>query len=144
MAPSTVSAVTYDFGKNVAGIVSIHIGRNSDSHQFVGLTFSESSLWISGVGSDATAYSGIDQILWFNVKEQCSYTTSKERQRGGFRYLSVIHNTTGSIDVTALSVEFTAMPHFPDDGLKNYTGYFHSEDDVLNRAWYAGNDQCFH
>src|ERR1700730_15258384 len=46
-----VSAVTYDFGKNVAGIISIHIGQNSDSHQFVGVTFSESSLWISGAGS---------------------------------------------------------------------------------------------
>jgi hypothetical protein len=138
------SAVTYDFGKNVAGIISIHIGQNSDSHQFVGVTFSESSLWISGAGSDATAYSGIDQILWFHVKEPCSYTVSKEHQRGGFRYLSVIHNTTGVIEVTGLNVEFTAMPHFPDDGLKNYTGYFHTKDDVLNRVWYAGKDQGFH
>ena len=133
-----VSAVTYDFGKNIAGIVSIHIGLVSDSHQSVGVGFSESSLWISGAGSDATAYSGIDRVLWFHLKEQCSYTVSKERQRGGFRYLNLIHNTTGSVEITRLNVEFTAMPHFPDDGLRNYTGYFHSEDDVLNRAWYAG------
>jgi len=132
------SAVTYDFGKNIAGIVSIHIEQVSDSHQFVGVTFSESSLWISGVGSDATAYSGLDQILWFHVKGPGSYAVLKEHQRGGFRYLSVIHNTTGSIETTGLNVKFAAMPHFPHDGIRNYTGYFHSEDDLLNRAWYAG------
>jgi hypothetical protein len=131
------SAVTFDFSKNIAGIVSLDIGK-VDANQFIGVTFSESSLWISEVGSDATAFSGIDETLWFHVTKPGTYTASKEHQRGGFRYLSVIHNSTGSVEAKGVSVHFTAVPHFPDDGLKDYTGYFHSDDEKLNRVWYAG------
>lgn len=31
-----------------------------------------------------------------------------------------------------------AMPHVADDALREYTGYFHSNDEKLNRVWYAG------
>lgn len=132
-----VSAVTYDFGKNIGGLVSLQIG-NVDPDQFIGLTYSESSLWISGVGSDATADSGIDEIIGFNPTGPGTYTVEPYHERGGFRYLSLIHNTTGNIEVQQISVYFTPMPHVADDALQNYTGYFHSDDELLNRIWYAG------
>lgn len=30
------------------------------------------------------------------------------------------------------------MPHWEDDQLRAYTGYFHCNDDLINRIWYAG------
>ena len=30
------------------------------------------------------------------------------------------------------------MPHYADDQLRDYTGYFHCDDELLNRIWYAG------
>lgn len=30
------------------------------------------------------------------------------------------------------------MPHWEDDQLRDYTGWFHCDDDLINRVWYAG------
>lgn len=139
-----ISSVTYDFGKNIAGIVTLQIG-DFDSQQFVGITFSESSLWISGDGSDATADAGLDETLWFSVTAPGDLTVPKEHERGGFRYLSLLHNTTGTLEIEMVTVHFTPMPHYAKDQLRNYTGYFHCDDDLVNRIWYAGaytNQMC--
>jgi hypothetical protein len=96
------SAVTLDFGKNVAGLVSFEVlsvsnsnsntSTSTNSTEYIGFTFSESSLWISGEISDATI--GTDAPLWFAVSEVGAYTAASEFSRGGFRYLSILHNTT--------------------------------------------------
>lgn len=121
------STLTLDYGKNIAGVVSLLIGTTSSSIQAIGLTFSESSRWISGVGSDATAESGIDEILWIQPTSAGVYTLPRENERGAFRYLSLIHNSTGSLEVREVRTYFTAMPHYDDDRLRDYTGYFHSD-----------------
>ena len=132
-----VSAVTYDFGKNIAGLVSLQIG-DVDEDQFIGLTYSESSLWISNISCDATEDAGMDEPYWFQPTKGGNYATDEDHVRGGFRYLTLVHNTTGSIAVESISVHFTAMPHYADDQIANYTGYFHCDDELLNRIWYAG------
>ena len=132
-----VSAVTYDFGKNIAGLVSLQIG-DVDEDQFIGLTYSESSLWISNISCDATEDAGMDEPYWFQPTEGGNYTTDEDHVRGGFRYLTLVHNTTGNIAVESISVHFTAMPHYADDQIATYTGYFHCDDELLNRIWYAG------
>ncbi|KAJ0426844.1 Six-hairpin glycosidase [Aspergillus carlsbadensis] len=116
-----VSSVTYYFGKNIAGTVSIDVERSTSPDAAIGLTFSESSLWISNKSSDATADEGLDAPLVFAVGQgpAAVYTTRPEQQRGGFRYLTV----------------YTAAP---DQNLREYTGYFHSNNNLLNRIWYAG------
>lgn len=61
---SASSAVTYDFGKNIAGQVSLTAGGAVyASDAVIGVTFSESSLWIAGFASDATASEGVDEPL---------------------------------------------------------------------------------
>jgi hypothetical protein len=60
---NNTASVTYDFGKNIEGIVSLDILSTAVT-QYVGVTFTESSLWISTFGSDATADSGLDEPLW--------------------------------------------------------------------------------
>lgn len=132
-----VSAVTYDFGLNTAGIVSFTVDSTSGSDEYIGVSFTESSLWINSVGCDATQDAGLDEALWFEVSSG-TFSADKDHQRGGFRYMNVYHNTTGSVDISSLSIQFTAVPQLEEDQMANYTGYFHSNDDKLNRVWYAG------
>ncbi|KGO41074.1 Bacterial alpha-L-rhamnosidase [Penicillium expansum] len=129
------SSVTFDFQKNVAGIVSIDIASAS-SDAFIGVTFSESSLYISEQACDATADAGFDSPLWFSIAGGPStYTAAEKHNRGGFRYMTLVSNTTAAVSVNRVTVNFTAAP---TQNLRAYTGYFHSNDDLLNRIWYAG------
>jgi hypothetical protein len=131
-----VSSVTYDFGKNVAGLVSLDVGSSSSSSAFLGITFSESNLYISNQASDATADAGLDTPLWFNVgKGAGKYTPDEKYLRGGFRYLTIVSNTTATVPVKSLRVNFLAAP---DQDLRAYSGYFHSDDELVNKIWYAG------
>jgi hypothetical protein len=131
-----ISAVTYDFGINIGGLVSLTIGNKTDTNQSVAITYSESSQWISGVACDATQDSGMDEALWFYPQGPGVVSVDRQHERGGFRYLSLVHNTTGDIEITEVTVEFTPSPTTED--LRNYTGFFHSDDELLNRIWYAG------
>ncbi|KAG9963556.1 bacterial alpha-L-rhamnosidase domain-containing protein, partial [Aureobasidium melanogenum] len=135
---NSVSAVTYDYTKNIGGLVSFVVSSSSDSEQYIGISFTESSMWISPDGSDATQNIAIDETLWFKITGPGNYSVEPLHDRGGFRYLNVYHNTTGNVTLSHLQTYFTAMPHFPNDGLREYTGYFHSNDEKLNRVWYAG------
>ncbi|KAH0237943.1 bacterial alpha-L-rhamnosidase domain-containing protein, partial [Aureobasidium melanogenum] len=134
---NSVSAVTYDYTKNIGGLVSFVVSSSSDSEQYIGISFTESSMWISPDGSDATQNIAIDETLWFKITGPGNYSVEPLHDRGGFRYLNVYHNSTGNVTLSHLQTYFTAMPHFPDDGLREYTGYFHSNDEKLNRVWYA-------
>lgn len=124
---SNDAATSYDFGINIAGLVTLSIGAVSDASQYIGVTFSESSLWVSNASSDATADAGKDETLWFHVTGPGRYTAPREKERGAFRYLTLVHNSTGSVEVTGLEVHYTAMPHWADDALGSYTGWFHCD-----------------
>ncbi|EXJ74142.1 uncharacterized protein A1O5_02436 [Cladophialophora psammophila CBS 110553] len=105
------SAATYDFGKKVAGIVSFDFNSSTDARDvYIGVSFTESSLWINSEGCDATSDAGIDQTLWFEVSGTGHHQASKEHQRGEFRYVNVYHNSTTDVTLTVLSVHFTAVP----------------------------------
>ncbi|KAH6261270.1 hypothetical protein HBI40_116780 [Parastagonospora nodorum] len=132
------AATAFDFGINIAGIVTLNIATVSDENQYIGVTFSESSLWVSNASSDAIADAGKDETLWFHVTRPGRYTAPREKERGGFRYMSLIHNGTGKVEIAAAEVHYTPMPHWEDDAIGNYTGYFHCDDELLNRIWYAG------
>jgi hypothetical protein len=121
------SATAFDFGINIAGIVTLHITAVSDNNQYIGVTFSESSLWVSNASSDATADAGKDETLWFHVTSPGRYTAPREKERGGFRYMSLVHNGSGSVEVAAAEVHYTPMPHWEDDAIGIYTGYFHCD-----------------
>ena len=131
-----VSSVTFDFGKNIAGLVSLEVGSASSPSAFLGVTFTESSLYISSEASDGTADSGLDSPLWFQVgKGAGTYTPDHKHLRGAFRYLTVVSNTSATVPLNSLHVNFTAAP---TQDLRGYTGWFHSDDELLNKIWYAG------
>lgn len=121
------AATAYDFGINIAGVVTLTIGSVSSPDQYIGVTFSESSLWVSNASSDATADAGKDETLWFRVTGAGRYSAPREKERGAFRYMTLVHNGTGKVEVTSAEVHYTAMPHWADDAIGNYSGYFHCD-----------------
>lgn len=130
------ASVTYDFQKNIGGIVTLEVESASSANAQLGVTFSESSLWISNLSSDATADSGLDAPLWFAVGAgEGHYTSVPAQGRGGFRYLTIVSNDTDSIALRSVSVNYTAAL---TQDLRGYTGYFHCDDELINRIWYAG------
>ncbi|CDO72451.1 Glycoside Hydrolase Family 78 protein [Trametes cinnabarina] len=129
------SSATYDFGKNIAGWVNLNVSSPTGS---IGITFSESSMWVSSAACDATADSGLDASLVFNISTPGHYEAPWDKERGAFRYLTVVNEGTSPIAIDDLWVHFTAMPHWADNSLRNYSGWFHSNDEQLNRIWYAG------
>ncbi|KAI1360083.1 alpha-L-rhamnosidase [Xylaria arbuscula] len=130
------SYVTLDFGKNIAGGVSFHVDAVSGSNDSIGFTFSESSMYISAQYCDAVQNGAFDLPQWFNDTTPGHYKTGHDFQRGAFRYLTVVHNSTASISISNVTVYWAASPEMANPAA--YTGYFHSDDEKLNRVWYAG------
>ena len=60
-----------------------------------------------------------------------------EKLRGGFRYLTIVSTSIGSVTISNVSVAIEFMPHWDD--LRAYTGYFYADGEwIMNKAWYAG------
>ena len=137
------SGVTFDFGREVGGIASVIFGTASDAAQTVGLSFCESSEFI-GPSSDGSsghvypdaAYYQTEGFLSVPVTPSSTYVMPTGKLRGGFRYMSIYLNTTGWVEVTGVSLNFTPAPAMSVPN--QYPNYFYSNDDLLNRIWYAG------
>jgi len=130
------SSVTLDFGKDVGGQITLDFGGASDASQTVGLAFSESSEFV-GESSDASnGGSGADGALYAAVSANGTYTVPADKLRGGFRYLTLFLSSTGYADLDGVSLAFTAAPAESDPAA--YPDYFCSNDDALNKIWYAG------
>ncbi|MFF3379091.1 alpha-L-rhamnosidase [Streptomyces sp. NPDC002680] len=130
------SAVTLDFGKEVGGVATLSFGATSGSGQRVGLAFSESSLYVGNNSDRSSGRDGEDGALYATAAANGTYTMPTSRQRGGFRYLTVFLDTSGWVDLTGVSLAFTADPGKVNPA--DYANYFHSSDDLLNRIWFAG------
>lgn len=131
------SSISVDFGINIGGTVQFEVESVTGDDVYLGFTFTESSQWIGPYVCDSGTAALRDSPLWFAIDGPGVYTAPLERQRGGFRYMSVWHNTTGSVTLSRLGVHVTVDPDAQDD-LRAYSGYFHSSSDKLNRVWYAG------
>jgi len=132
----TGSTVTFDFGKDVSGLVTLHFAA-SDGPQHVGLAFNESSQYVSTTSDASTGGPrSRDGALYADVDGATTYTMPAKNLRGGFRYLTVFMDSAGSVDLDGVSAYFTAAPKMKDP--RAYANYFYSSDDLLNRIWYAG------
>ena len=130
------SSVTVDFGKEVGGTITLGFAGASDSNQMVGLAFAESSLYVGEISDRSNGGTGPDGAIYAPVSGPGSYAMPIESLRGGFRYLTVFLDSSGWVDLTGVTLQFSASPIMND--LRNYSDYFYSNDDLLNRIWYAG------
>ncbi|QQM46596.1 alpha-L-rhamnosidase [Streptomyces liliifuscus] len=130
------SAITLDFGKEVGGVTTLSFGSVSSAGQRVGLAFSESSLYVGNNSDRSSGRDGEDGALYATASANGTYTVPTAKQRGGFRYLTVFLDTSGWVDLKGVSLDFTAAPGKSNPA--DYANYFHSNDELLNRIWYAG------
>jgi hypothetical protein len=132
----TGASITVDFGKEVGGIITLKFAGASDSSQVVGLAFAESSLYIGDESDNSNLGPGPDGAIFAAVTGPGIYTMPRERLRGGFRYLTIFLNSSGWVDLTSVTLKFSPSPTMPNP--QAYANYFYSDDDLLNRIWYAG------
>jgi hypothetical protein len=129
------SYIVLDFGKEVGGIPSLQFGAVSDSAQSVFLAFSESVLY-TGPQSDLSSGRPTDGSLSATATANGTYSVPTENLRGGFRYLTIGLETSGSVELSGVTLNFTPAPTLSD--LRAYSGSFRSNDELINRVWYAG------
>lgn len=129
--------VTFDFGHQVSGVVTVHFGKTTTSGSQLGVAFTENKRYI-GITSDRATGPLLDGTLYAPAEPESTFTFGREFGRGGFRYLTVSTSSEAKIEVTGVLTHFTAAPSTDDDKLREYSGYFYSDDDLLNRIWYAG------
>jgi len=133
----TNSSITLDFGKEVGGLATLNFGSASDGGQQVGLAFSESSQFVGNDSDISATHEGRgDGALTAAAPANGSYTMPAQYLRGGFRYLTVFLRTSGWVDLTRVSLNFTAAPGKANPA--DYANYFYSNDNLLNRIWYGG------
>lgn len=134
------SQIVFDFGLEVGGVVTVDYTATGAGT--LGLAFTEAKNWI-GEWSDSSngAFKGPDGYLSQNITRsgKGTYTMPDDKLRGGFRYLTAFlmtANDSTSIDITDVSLEIGFQPTWSN--LRAYQGYFHSNDELLNRIWYSG------
>lgn len=104
------SALTRDSGQDAGGVTTLSSGSASDSSQPVGLTFSESSLYVGTNSDQSSGRNGEDGALHASATADSTYTVPTLQLRGGFRYLTVCLDTSGRLDRNNVSLNFTSPP----------------------------------
>ncbi|KAI0594131.1 alpha-L-rhamnosidase B [Biscogniauxia sp. FL1348] len=137
----SLSSVYVDFGLEVGGIATIDYEVSSLSGEgSIGLAFTEAKNWIGPVSDSSSGlYSRTDGAIYANFSSEGNHTYSMpdENLRGGFRYLTLfLAGDAASVTIHNISLELSFQPTWPD--LRAYQGYFHSDDDLLNKIWYSG------
>jgi hypothetical protein len=120
--------------------LSIEVASWSPPNATIGVTFSESSEWVSPTVNNGLSDERFSEALYLSVGQRPrTYSLSEDHIRGGFHYLTLSGTAGAVIEPTSTITNFTSVPHRDP---RKYTGYFHSNDELLNRIWYAGKYAC--
>ncbi|EFX04866.1 alpha-l-rhamnosidase [Grosmannia clavigera kw1407] len=136
----STALVTLDFGVNTTGIVTLHFGPQSIPQTVMGVAFAESKQFVSRTSDRSMDFHVVDGALHITVPETAapqSWTCPERQQRGAFRYLTVFLESDGRVELTDVRT-YNNMNPSRGANLRNYSGYFYSDDDFLNTIWYAG------
>ncbi|KAE8443300.1 hypothetical protein EG329_002016 [Mollisiaceae sp. DMI_Dod_QoI] len=129
----------FDFGKEVAGIVTVTYDAQENGN--LGLAFTEAKNWTGEWSDSSNGSFQPDGFLLANVTStsESNYTMPDAKLRGGFRYLTLFSESSSSnfsINIQDITVEIAYQPAWSN--LRAYQGYFSCSDDLLNRIWYSG------
>ncbi|MGW6933554.1 alpha-L-rhamnosidase-related protein [Lentzea sp. NPDC054927] len=130
------SYVVLDFGKEVGGLVTLRFAGASGTGRQVGLAFSEMAAYVGTESDSSSKLGGQDGAIYATVNGSGTYTMPKAKLRGGFRYLTLFLGGDGWVDIDDVTLQFTPDPDRAN--LRDYPNYFRSNDDLLNKLWYAG------
>lgn len=124
-----------DFDRDVGGNVVFHVSGVTQP-VVVGLAFSESYEYMTSVSDSACGTTGVCTETHYLMVKPGQTTVYDPNLRGGFRYLMVFLDTSGSIKISRLHVHFTPDPGVSDPAA--YSGAFLSSSRLLDSIWYAG------
>lgn len=138
---SAQSGIYYDFGLEVGGVATIQFSVSAtDGDGALGIAFTEAKDWIGPVSDSSSGiYSRKDGALYANFSStgNNTYVMPDEQLRGGFRYMTLfLAGASSSVTINNVSLELSFQPTWSN--LRAYQGYFHSNDDLLNKIWYSG------
>lgn len=135
------SQLIFDFGKEVGGIVTVTYSATGNGS--LGLAFTEAKNWTGEWSDSSNGSFNPDGALYANVTatKGANYTMPDAKMRGGFRYLTLFavannQNSSVNIDIQDITIELSFQPAWSN--LQAYGGYFYSNDDLINRIWWAG------
>jgi hypothetical protein len=133
------SQLIFDFGKEVAGIVTVTYGATGTGT--LNLAFTEAKNWTGEWSDSSNGSFRPDGYLTadVNTTAEANYTMPIDRLRGGFRYLTLFSETTSAafdIDIQDIAVEIAYQPAWSN--LRAYQGYFSCSDPLLTKIWYSG------
>ncbi|KAM7201449.1 Six-hairpin glycosidase-like protein [Rhypophila sp. PSN 637] len=149
-------SLTVAFKENIGGricldIDSIGTGSEKEGVVTVTLGYSESP-WYAGPVPDATG-DRQDRDLPLRLKLKGGKTgkvcVGKDFIRGSFKYFTISVPVPWALGEKSQTREdrhwlrikslWAVLTSYPDEKHgRNYTGYFHSSNDLLNRIWYSG------
>jgi hypothetical protein len=132
------SHLVLDFGIEVGGLITFDYTTTGAGS--VGLAFTESNNWIGDWSDDSNGGSTRDGAIYsvFTKAGTYNYSQPDIKLRGGFRYLTLFltTNTTTIVDISNIKLTIGFQPTWSN--LRAYQGYFHCNDEELNRIWYSG------
>ncbi|KAK0644817.1 hypothetical protein DIS24_g8507 [Lasiodiplodia hormozganensis] len=133
------ASITLDFGRETAGIPHLHFRRSACKGD---VCQTESAAFV-GPESDWSTYFTVPDGTLYIPMQPGNFSMPRKWGRGGFRYLTLFlgskSDASTSVEFQFGHVYFTPQPNIKDDSkLGEYTGYFWSDDDLLNRIWHAG------
>jgi len=132
------SLLIFDFGQEVGGIASVIYSAEGAGN--LGLAFSESTNFTGEWSDDSNGSFNPDGAVYGSVSTTTdgNYTVPDAQLRGGFRYLTLFITTTSTLqlNITNIFLELSFQPSWSN--LQAYGGYFNSNDDLINKIWYAG------
>ena len=134
------SQLIFDFGKEVGGIVTVTYSATGSGS--LGMAFTEARNWTGEWSDSSNGSFNPDGALYANITTttKSNYTMPDAKMRGGFRYLTLFavanYNSDIDVDILDIALEISFQPAWPN--LQAYGGYFYSDDDLINRIWWAG------
>ncbi|KAK3679168.1 hypothetical protein LTR78_000729 [Recurvomyces mirabilis] len=97
------SSATYDFGRNITGNITLTVG-DVDADQYIGVHFTAINASASDGCAEITSI-GTNETFWFFATGPGNFTVPRQHERGSFQHLSLLHNTTGGIQVQQITVQ---------------------------------------
>lgn len=140
--------IVVDFGVEVGGVIAFDYKltkANTTTTTTVGLAFTEAKDFIGRRGDNSLGSSRGDPgdgPLLVNLTSNDAnghYLLPDKSMRGGFRYFTLFLDSPSCnthLQISNITVEISFQPTWPN--LQAYGGYFHSDDELLNRIWYSG------
>ena len=127
------ASMLLDYGHNVGGYPTFDVSAASGSPTLQS-GYSETKWQVSPTGDGVAPWASGDSKRFNTYKVTKPGRITNGEIQGGQRYQLITLTTPGTIELSAVGIDYTSLRVAADD----YAGYFVSSSDELNKYWYDG------